>query len=113
MGFECSLRTYLMGENLSLVFGSNKGADQPVHQPSLISVFVICFIGKYYILTYYKQGFVEAQINYMSIYCPASSDLSICISSSGVYKLVFYLTIVNETWGHCLSLLGRQYQQHI
>ena len=35
-------------------------------------------------------------------------DLSIRISSSGVYKLMFSLTIVNETRRHCHSCLARQ-----
>ena len=33
-----------MRENLSLGFANNKGADQPAHPGSLISVFVICFL---------------------------------------------------------------------
>ena len=35
-------------------------------------------------------------------------DLSICVGSR-VYKLMFYLTIVNKTLRHCHSWLARQY----
>ena len=40
---------------------------------------------------------------------PIRSDISIRISSSGVYKLMFYLLIVNKTFRHCHSWLARQY----
>ena len=33
-----------MRENLTLMYANNKGADQPVHQPSLINTFVIGFL---------------------------------------------------------------------
>ena len=41
-----------------------------------------------------------------------ASDLSIRVSSSGVYKLMFYLTIVNKILRHCHSWLARQYTVH-
>ena len=37
-----------------------------------------------------------------------TSDLSIYISSSGVDKFMFYLTIVNKILRHCHSWLARQ-----
>ena len=36
--------------------------------------------------------------------------ISIHVSSSGVHKLMFYLTIVNKTRHHCHSWLEGQYQ---
>ena len=35
-----------------------------------------------------------------------TSDLSICVGSSGVYKFMFYLTIVNIILRHCHSWLA-------
>ena len=37
-----------------------------------------------------------------------SSDLSIRVSSSGVYRLMSYLTIENKILRHCHSWLARQ-----
>ena len=38
-----------------------------------------------------------------------TSDLSISVSSNGVYKLIFYFTIVNKILRHCHSWLTGQY----
>ena len=42
-----------------------------------------------------------------------SPDLSVRVSSCEVFKLKFYLTVVNKILSHCHSWLARQYKARL
>ena len=44
LNFRSAIIWALMLENLYSGLANNKGADQHVHPPSLISAFIICFL---------------------------------------------------------------------
>ena len=91
----------------------------------VVSSFVILFFGKIELLSCQLRVtvascFVYRVIRYYNRYITCvlilsaekhlyTSDLWIRVWSSGVYKLMFYLTIVNKIVRHCHSWLARQY----